>query len=226
MLRDIFTKKENQVMIGVIILSILLIMIGFYFLNKNGENGLGPREIPNSKEEIVWKTFENKKYDFNLEYPEHFKNISDFVEFGPAFNFYFDKGKNELPFDTFVNQSHFSVYPEGLQNAGPGHLESFTESDFTNSAGTTFALREYKTIDGDVWAIMAFPKDIPGSWVDFGFVWISSRIKNMESKCFDGEFEKDTDYCNPLEGDQFYISGEVDSEFISVGRDMLDRFSF
>lgn len=226
MFKDILTKKENQIMIGVIVLSIILIMLGFYFLNKNGEDGLGPRDIPNSEKEIVWKIFDNNKFNFSLEYPEHFEYSTDSAEFGPVFNFYFDKGKNNLPFDIFVNQSHISVYPEGIRNIGLGHLEFYTERDFVNSKGIQFKLREYKTVDGDIWAILAKPENTPKSWVDFGFVWISSKIIDIKSRCFDGSAEKEVDSCNPLEGDQFYLDGKVDSEFISIGMEMLDKLSF
>jgi hypothetical protein len=226
MIKDIFTKKENQLMLFLIFFSALLILFGFYLLNKNGEEGLKPREIPNTQDEIVWEKFESREFNFSIEYPSYFKKFEDKITFGPAFNFYFDEKNNDLPFDIFVNQSHISIYPQGIINQGPGHLEYFEKTELINSRGIVFDLREYKTPEDVTWAIMAIPKNPPESWVDFGFIWISSEIKNMNTICFDGDIQKSIDFCNPLEGDQFYIDGGIDKSFIELGRKSLDTFSF
>lgn len=226
MFKDIFTKKENQLMFGLIFFSAFLIIIGFYLLNKNGEDGLEPRKIPNSNEEIVWVDFVDNKYDFKIKYPKHFKVFENSKKIGPVVNFYFDNKDKELPFDNFVNQSHFSIYPQGIINQTIGHLEYFEQKDFTNSNGVEFNFREYKTKKDQTWAIMVIPKNVPKNWIDFGFIWISSEVKDMKTSCFDGEIEKELDFCNPLEGDQFYLDGEIDKDFIDIGKEMLDTFSF
>jgi len=226
MIKDIFIKKENQVMIGVVIISLFLISIGFYFLNKNGEDGLVPRNIPNSVETIKWKEYKNDKYNIDIQYPEHFKFFTETKTFGPAFNFYFDEGKNKLPFDHFVNQSHLSVYPEGVILLRPDHSEYYEQGDYTNSKGMVFLVREYKTYDKKTWAIMAKPKSVPKKWLEVGFIWISSEIKNKDAVCFDGDVKKSIDVCNVLEGDSFYVVGSVDEEFIKIGREILDKVSF
>lgn len=224
MIKDIFTKKENQIMLGVVLLSIIFISFGFYSLNKKiNEN---PRKIPNSIEEIVWDKYENKKYNFSLEYPEHFKMFEAEEDFSPVINFYFDEGKNNLPFDNFVNQSHISVYPEGILTINSDHLEYFETVDHVNPNGVKFALREYKKTNGEIWAIQAFPESVPDSWIDFGFIWISSRLEDKETICFDGGTKIDIEFCNPLEGDQFYAEGGVDTEFIQISREILDKFIF
>jgi hypothetical protein len=226
MIKDIFTKKENQLMLFLVFISIVLVLIGFYFLNKGIEENNLPREIPSSNSEIKWTSFNDKYFALNVEYPEHFKIFERETDIGPAFNFYFDKKNEELPFTHFINHNHISIYPEGVVVLGPDRFEYFEQSEYENSKGVTFTVREYLTTEGDVWAIMAIPTELPKNWLSPGFIWVGSKVKNPTTVCFDGVFEKELDYCNPLEGDQFYLNGEINSEFIEIGREFLNRISF
>lgn len=220
MLKDIFNKKENQVMLVVVLLSIVLILIGFYLLQKSNEFEATPRQIPNDVSEIKWKEFENTKYNFVLSYPEHFIFAKDDETYGPVFNFYFNTKEEEPPLTHLMNESHFSIYPLGLPVQGT--TLSFSESIFTSESGQAFTLKDFQTLEGDTWALMAVPVDTPLTWKSWGFVWISSRVSDREYKCYEGGVEIEFELCNPLEGDQIEVSGEVDKDFIETGRAILN----
>ncbi len=226
MIKDIFTKKENQFMLGLIVISVILVMVGFYFLNQKGDLGLESKKIPNTVDEINWIEIQDKSFSLELEYPEHFDFFEDESEIGKIYNFYLRNKDNKLPFDHFVNQSHFSVYPEGVILQGPDRLEYFEQTELTNINGITFDIREYKTRAGETWAIMAIPKEFPKKWSSAGFVWVSSEVKDGETVCFDGDNEISLNLCNPLEGDQFYLNGNVDEDFINIGREFINKINF
>lgn len=226
MIKDIFTKKENQTMLILIIISVILIISGFYFLNKNGENGLEPRKIPSSINEVIWKNYSNNEFGFKLEYPEHFNLYEGDASWGPAINFYLDKRPDILPISFYSNENinHISVYPLGVAAGGP--LGYFEESEYKNTNNFDFEVKQYKTYNGETWGASFKPKQTPDKWQPFGFIWISSKIDNKEYKCFNNSVEKDIELCDPYSGDEFYLIGEVDSEFVELSREIIDRLSF
>jgi hypothetical protein len=224
MIKEIFSTKEKQFMLILVLVSLVLITFGLIFLFNDNDN-LGPRKIPNSETEIVWKKFENKKFNFVAEYPEHFLTFQDDKTLGPVFNFYFDVKESLLPLTNLSEESHISIYPTGIPIGGDPNME-FVESDYKNKNNVEFTLKEFKTYSGKTWAIMATPKITPKNWKEWGFVWVSSKVKNQTLRCFDEKIEIAIDSCNPFEGDKFYKEGEVDDDIINIGRDFLDRIKF
>jgi hypothetical protein len=223
-MKDIFKKRENQVMLGIIILSIVLIIFGFYLLNKNGDGGLAPRKIPSSDEEIIWKEYQNKKYSFKVEYPEHFRVYEDGNLGGPAINFYFQNEESDLPLSYTSNESQISIFPLGISSGGANL--TFEVGEWTNGNGLVFETKDFKTFEGELWGRMLIPKETSEKWNSFGFIWIGSRIKDLNYRCFDGETEKDVSICNVFEGDQIFKDGEIDKEFLQVGEEFLNRIEF
>lgn len=224
MIKEIFSTKENQFMLILVLISLVLITFGFIFLF-NGENDNGPRKIPNVETEIVWKRFESKKFNFVAEYPEHFLTFEDDKTFGPVFNFYFDIREGSLPLTNLSEESHISIFPTGIPVGGDPNME-FVQSDYKNKNNIEFTLKEYKTYSGKTWAIMAIPKITPKNWKEWGFIWVSSKIKDAKFRCFDGVIEIAVDSCNPFEGDKFYKEGEVDDDIIKIGKEFLDKVNF
>jgi hypothetical protein len=225
MIKEIFSTKENQFMLALVLVSLVLITFGFFFLFRDKDNDLGPRQIPNSEEEIVWKKFENKKFNFTVEYPEHFLVFEDYKTFGPVFNFYFYVKEESLPLTNLSEESHISIYPTGVPVGGDPNMTGI-ESEYKNKNNVEFNIKEYKTYRGKTWAIMATPKNTPKNWKEWGFIWVSSKIINPEFKCFDEKKQISADFCNPFEGDLFYKEGEVDDDIIKIGREFLDRINF
>lgn len=218
-------------MIGLILLSVVLIVIGFYLLNKNGENGLEPRKIPQNNNEIVWENFENRKFDIQLQYPEHFKTFEFKGDdtMGPIINFYFDNEGEGLPIDFDDSLSgdapnNISIFPEGVLGRGISVYHERVE--YTNENGVEFELYEFKTPSDETWSIMAIPKTEVDSWTNYGFIIVSSKVKNKANKCLSGGVEKAIESCDPYSGDIWYLDGDVDSEFVEVGREFLNRFNF
>lgn len=225
MIKEIFSAKENQFMLGLVLMSLVLIIFGLVFLFNDQNSDSGPRKIPNSEDEIVWIKFENKKFNFIAEYPKHFLVFEDDQKFGTVFNFYFDVKQSLLPLTNLSEESHISVYPTGVPIGGNPDT-NFVSSDYKNKNNIEFTIQEYKTYSGKTWAIKAIPKMTPKNWKEWGFIWISSKIKNQTFRCFDGKIEITTDSCNPFEGDEFYKEGEVDDDIIKIGREFLDRINF
>jgi hypothetical protein len=222
MLKEIFKKKDNQFMLILIVVAFFFLFVGFYLLkDKNLDN---PNKIPNSIEEVVWNKFESKKYNFNLNYPEHFELYEGNLNGDPAFNIYFRIYDKELPLSYTSNQSQFSIYPLGLAFGGANL--TYIESEFKNENNLEFKTKEFKTLQGETWGVMYVPKDTPKGWNETGFIWISSRIKKMEFECLSNGVKKDSALCNIYEGDQAFKKGEIDKDFLSIGEEILNKINF
>lgn len=225
MLREIFKTKENQFMLALTGVSVVLITFGIFFLFSNDKNVSGPRKIPNSIEEINWKKFENKKYNFTVEYPEHFLFFEDYKNLGPVFNFYFEAKDSKPPLSNLVNESHISIYPMGVFEQGNTDIY-YEQKNYINKNNIEFVLREYKNYSGKIWAIMAIPSKPPQNWKEWGFIWISAKIYNPSFRCFDGVIEISVDSCNTFDGDKFYKEGKFEDDIIIIGKEFLDRINF
>ena len=66
----------------------------------------------------------------------------------------------------------------------------------------------------------------PKKWSNRGFIWVAAKLDNREYKCFDIDGEKDVDFCDPYFGDDFYVDGDFDKEFIKTGKQFIDKIKF
>lgn len=224
MIKEIFSKKENQLMFIFAIFAISFIFLGFYLLNKNTDDGLQPPKIPNTLEEIVWKNYKSKEFNFSVDYPEHFEVFEGEISGDPVINFYRKIYNKKLPILFETNESQFSIYPKGLSKGG-ANLTS-VKGFYENKNGIKFNTWEYKTTQGKTWGIIFFPIEIETLKNSAFFIWISSKIQNPEYKCFSGGIAKDISVCDVYEGDEIYIDGEIDEEFLEIGKEFLNRIIF
>jgi hypothetical protein len=222
MLKEVFKKRDNQFMLGLIAVSLMLLFFGLFLLNDNDIES--PKKIPNSVDNIIWSKYENKKFNFTVFYPEHFNIFEGEIEGDPAINLYYRIFDSELPLNYVYNQSHFSIYPLGLAFGGANL--TYIDGEFKNSKGLEFKTKEFRTTDGETWGVMYIPQNTPKGWNETGFIWISSRLKNLEYECLSNGVKSDAVLCNILEGDQIFQKGDIDNEFLNISKEILNKINF
>lgn len=116
-----------------------------------------------------------------------------------------------LPYTHFSNESHVSVYPEGIPTEG-----LFADrADF--DLETTFPVREdtavvYTLADGTPFAAYVQPTVamLPENWEEWGFIFIRARIDGMRTYCTRNGVEISESECDPLASDdEVHYEGSV-----------------
>ena len=223
MMREFFTRKENLFIVVIAAVSLVFVIIGFTFLFLKQGASDGPRRIPNSITDIVWKTFSSDLISNRLEYPEHMYINEQKEESGVGITIAEFEPKEFLTY--FSNQNHVSIYPSGID--APFFYGKTKESEYISSTQQEFMRTEYLTIDGDTWAVMLVPKVQYEDWQSRGFIWIQTRIQNRETFCVtQAGMVIDSVDCDPFAGQKTVYSGTVSDKFIRAGYEIVNKNSF
>lgn len=215
-------KKENRVMIWLVIISLFFILLGFVMLD-NDTKKVKPIPEPLTLEEVQWVEYVNEEYDFSLSYPKHWKIHVEDDDLSPKINIYPFQDDIILPFDHFAEATHFSIYPKGVPSEGliGQNIDvSLPLNEKVKSA------KEYILSNNDKWATMVSFEDTPSSWKPWGFIWSGVKVKNLEFSCKRGNQEVEVEVCNPFEGDTLLREGNVNSDLIEIERKIINSFKF
>lgn len=223
MIKDFFIKKENIFIFGIALVSIFFVTLGFLFLFFKTSSPEGPRVIPNSINEIVWKDFSSKILGKNIQYPEYMYIGEQKESTGVGISISEFKPKSFLTY--FSNQNHVSVYPDGLDNQL--FYGKTKESEYKTNEGQDFARTEFLTSDNLVWAVMLVPKKTPIGWQPRGFIWIQSSLKNKENFCMSPKGILIAGVsCDPYSGEKPIYKGDVSEQFIRLGYEIINKNLF
>jgi len=216
------TKKQGLIAVVVfVIICLIFVFVGLYLFFKPNTLETGTPKIPENKESIVWKTYTDKDYGFEVQYPEHWTVRVDQT---PAINFYPPTVKD--PEEYYIhhdNVTHFSVYPLGIPTEGVRGETVAGDRDLSISTEKEI---DYVLTDGKVWATLIDPLKISKNWKDWGFIWFGYEVKNPTFGCISGDVSVPVEQCDPYAGDQFTRTGEIDSDLDEIKDIMLKSFIF
>ena len=179
-------------------------------------------------ESSTWKEYRNTKYGFEMKYPpgwevtEKSDNIS-----GPWFTI-FDASEtpkvNPPPYDHFTNQSHVSLYPNGIPTEGVIGTSATSSVEFPISLNQA---RDYLLENGSAFATFASPKSAPASWGPAGFIWMRVRVPDLREACERGGKEISIEFCDPLGGeDEIVRYGSVDEDIYEIEKQIIATLRF
>lgn len=222
MIKEFFVKKENILILLVALLSIFCIILGFLLLFFKSDSST-PKIVPLNIYDIEWEDFNSKVLDKNIQYPNHMFIFEQRETDGVGVVVSEIQTKDFLTY--FTNQSHVSIYPEGIDNQL--FYGKTKESKYTSSTGQDFKRTEYFTVDGDIWAIKLDPEDKKVFGQTRGFIWIQSGIKKKEQMCISSKGVLINNInCDPYSGEQPVFKGEVSDQFIRFGYEIINKNSF
>jgi hypothetical protein len=206
------TKEQGvSVILIVIIVSVILVLLGFVLI-KDEEEITPSNEF--SPEEVVWQTYQNRDYGYELTYPSDWNIYESKRGEFPAVNVYKTSALNNdlnLPFDQFENFNHVSIYPEGVPQEAV--LERSVDSDV--SVTEEFSeKKDYLLENGDVWATRIKFLEPDENWREWGFIWSSLEINEIEYICVSDGLRIRFEECDPTRGDRIFPKGEVDENII------------
>ncbi len=223
MIQDFLKKKENIFIIGIAILSMSFVVIGFLFLFLRTNSDEGPRIIPDTVKDIVWTDFKSKFFDMKITYPEYLYISEQQEEIGVGITLAEFKPREFLTY--FSNQNHVSFYPDGIDNQL--FYGKAKTSEFVSKTGQIYAKTEYLTLSNQVWGIMLVPQKTPTRWQPRGFVWIQTQIKNKESLCISSTgIVINNVLCDPYKGELPVYRGNIEGDFVTFGYEIINKNSF
>jgi hypothetical protein len=204
----------------IVIVCVFLIALGFILLSMG--SGKSERvKIPLTQEEIVWVKYENKDYQFELEYPEHW-NVSE-NDSGVAPIIVFSPNKIGGEVGQFDNVDQVIIYPAGFPSEGLRGESVESGLDIQNG-NESF---DYILANNEVWATYSSFSDIPESWETYGFIWASVEIPDIEYSCADGLGNMiDINSCDPYSGNSFTRTGSFDNDIREIEERIIESLTF
>ena len=181
---------------------------------------------------LAWKKYENRKYHFDIDYPDNWQvSVSRNADI-PVINIYNKQYDNGFKLPLKTNESpgisHLSVFPKGLVQGWPKGI-TLRLSEAEERLPTMFHLDSldciaYQLNDGEVWGYYIKPARAPETgWSEDGFIFLQARVEDHMVKCFDkyGK-EKSVKRCNAAGGeDRMVRYGEVNQHDMKILRYML-----
>lgn len=222
MIKNFFIKKENIFILFIALLSVFCIILGFLLLFFKADSN-SPKVVPLNIYDIKWTLFDSKILNKKFEYPDYMFVFEEKEVNGVGIII------SEIKINTFLNyfsnQSHVSIYPEGLDNQL--FYGKTKQSEYTSGTGQKFKRTEYLTTSNDIWAVMLVPEDNKMFGQTRGFIWIQSIIKKKESLCISSKgILINNVNCDPYSGELPVYKGEVSEQFIRFGYEIINKNSF
>lgn len=205
--------KPMRTVLTILTISILVV-VGYIVFTESTQTI--PEVVEEKTEEAASTTpeqtnqptsYDNTDYGFSLTHPTSDWRVHEDTSqsFSPKFNVYQTATNTNasLPFNHFANETHVSVYPQGIPTEGVfGVTEPLTLS-------TNFATSEdsqlYRLKDGTPFAAYIIPKNPPQSWSESGFIWVRAHISNLESECLRNGAPVAASSCDPLTTDDTIV---------------------
>jgi len=216
----------------ILVLILIALLISLWFLFENINKDRQNRDKNGDSDIVETIQYMNPEYSFSLEYPEAWQNFTSAEEITPKFNFYSSVGdltSEELPFDHFVNETHVSVYPEGIPTEGIfGQSVSIEESGIEFPYELTTDSKVFVLENGEPFAAYLKPLESPDNWNSSGFIFAKVKINNLETVCErDGQIISEQEGCDPLVlGDQIIRNGDIDTKLWIDAVEAVESFEF
>lgn len=214
-------KKKYFFTIFLLLIAVFLLLFGLFKI-ENQENKKGT--FKESTIENNWIKYTNKEFNFEISFPNTWKVHEDFSNKDiPKINIYLDKYKINLPLDNFSSDTNISIFPKGIPtDAVIGQIVD-GKIDLLEK---TSQVKNYKLLNGDIWAKYVTFLEVPKNWQSWGFVWVNNEIKNLKYKCFSGKQEIKLEDCNIYEGDILERDGIIDLKIGDEQMRILKTFNF
>lgn len=218
-------QKDISLLASIIVVCIFLLIVGLVLLiNKNvNDDKKKPIIIPTSVEDIVWLTYESKKFGFRVDYPEHWDVFVQEKKAPLVISFYKKDVKVKPPFTPDDNVTNVSIYPQGINSRTP--VGDKRESSFDTQAEEIIR-DDIILTNGQPWATYINFLEYPSFWRPWGFIWSSLYISDLDYKCSRSGSTVDINDCNVTDGDIILRSGFVDEEDRDIESKIVSSFEF
>jgi hypothetical protein len=208
-----------------IIIMAFVLIFSYFYMNRATEKSSG--EIRQHEEEVNWKVYTNKQYDFEITFPSSWHLYEDFSTNSPIINLYPQKFNSNPPFNHFSSNPHVSIFPNGLPMDGVVG----DQVDVTNNTDLFPNVEVAKTIEfilenNDSWAVMAQFLNTPDSWQSWGYLWARKEVGNYEEVCIRNNEEITPYECNIFDGDQIKRLGQVNVASDQIILEIIKSFKF
>lgn len=192
------------------------------------ENNMEENNGSNNQDNMIaWETYRNEEYNFEIQHPEDWAVAASSEDASLIFSVYQEGQTTEQnpPFTHFANATHVSIYPEGLGTEGVVGEQEDANLPISEEVEqmTNFILA-----DDDVWASMITFSGAPPSWNEFGYVWASVAIEDLEVFCEIGGEVIAIEDCDPLTNPGAVVvrEGEISNNERETIQEMLSTFRF
>jgi hypothetical protein len=142
-------------------------------------------DMPNNSEpqlatNIIWHTYTNTKYNFEINYPDGWKISEDATL--PVINIFKASETQKPPFTIHSNVTAIAIFPEGLGTEGP---QSKTRTSNLTFTAQTKTVNDLLLADGSTWATIMYPiaPTSSKSWNEFGFLWAGVQVYDLKITC-------------------------------------------
>lgn len=216
----------------------MLFLAGFFALliiscNNSGEkaeNGATGKKNTDTEPAEKTEVYSNEKYAFKAGVPAGMQILESKIgNRTPVINFYRSDSLVQPPLDIHEPPyiSFISVLPDGYGTEPPsGKRVALADTSLLQNTETKFNAEKsyaYLLKDGTPWAYELRPDSLPDSWSKYGMIFAQIRHSELETKCLDKESGKEIPMkeCDPMEGDRFIRSAQIDSQSRSEIRALL-----
>lgn len=169
------------------------------------------------------QTYENEELGFSLEYPDGWEVAEDTTPTNePIISLYRpDEVAGEPPFIHHSEETHVSVYPQGIPTEGYSGEQVTSTVNFTAPINRA---DDYVLSDGTAFATYANVEALPDGWNESGFLFAHTAIDNLQTECYRDEEEIPMEQCDVLMGDTLVRHGEIDETVRTQQVRMLESF--
>ena len=197
-----------------------------------GNDSVQKREEQGTKRQL--KEFTSAKWGLFFTYPEQYEVFEGQLP-GKAYviNVYEKEAQQSPPLGIHEDASlaYITILPGGYGVDAPAG-DRMTFLEWPKNLPLSFEINKQESIiylleNGEPWAYSLRFHSSPGSWNEYGLIFIHLKINNFRTECFgkDGK-EKPLKACDPLTGDEIRHFGEPDEKSRKELREILSSIYF
>ena len=210
-----------------IFVALAFIVFSFVYYGVLGNRPAHPTGLipPSPTPDIIWKTYRNEEFNFEIKYPSNWK-VMEITEVNgqlvePIFNFYPQDTSSQPPFIHFSDVNHVSVYPYGIPTEG---ISGEYQASFVNLNERPSQAIDFILEDNTPWATYINFAQRPASWQESGFIFAGTKTMNLKLVCMRDDQPIELEKCDF--GDLIIRSGEIDTNIRKTQEIMLSSFRF
>lgn len=222
----ILKKAETfaYILMGILVLvGAVLGFLIFYQENKDTSPDLRPEN--DEGRQVEAETYTSTQYNFTVTVPDGWEVYEGEVVTVPAITLYPTEERDpQKTYDHFTNETHVSVYPQGIPTEGV--FAQTRPLDVSVQESISDNSRAYMLDNGDIFARYILLENAPEDWNESGFMWTRLSIEDQRTGCITADGYTESEECDPLMGDEVVMIGEVETEYTEDIRTIVESFTF
>ncbi len=192
------------------------------------------RDPNNKPEQVELKKYQNKEWEFILEYPKDYHLLeADLPGDSPVINLYPDSIASKPPFAIHEKPGipYMAILPKGFGVDGPsGKRKNLKDHKLPVTPNVSLNEEEsmvYLLESGEPWAYFLRFQDVPANWTEYGGIFIHFSVSDFSAECISITGKtKSMEQCDPLGKDKVIYSGLINREARTSLLTILGSFNF